>query len=83
VAEWFRKCWYWVAKWVCKAFAWIGKAVCIVLIGACRDAGLPDPRFTEIANRFRVSNFTERVSTPVLDVVDQAIRKRCRMEMAN
>jgi predicted HTH transcriptional regulator len=43
------------------------------MIGACRESGLGDPRFEEIATRFRVSLFTERVGRPSLDETDRAI----------
>lgn len=40
---------------------------------ACREMGLAPPRFEEIAVRFRVTLFTERVARPALDETDQAI----------
>lgn len=43
------------------------------MAAACREAGLPQPVFEEIAVRFRVTISTERVSQPVNDTVDQAI----------
>jgi predicted HTH transcriptional regulator len=43
------------------------------MTGACREAGLAPPRFEEIATRFRVTIFTERVARPSLDETDQAI----------
>jgi hypothetical protein len=43
------------------------------MIGACRAAGLPDPRFEEICTRFRVPIHTERAARPPLDTTDQAI----------
>jgi predicted HTH transcriptional regulator len=43
------------------------------MAAACRQAGLPQPVFEEIAVRFRVTISTERVSRPVIDAVDQAI----------
>ena len=43
------------------------------MIAACRDAGLADPRLEEIATRFRVTIFTQRVNRPALDDTDQAI----------
>lgn len=43
------------------------------MTSACRDAGLPPPRFEEVATRFRVTIFTERVARPSLDKTDQAI----------
>lgn len=43
------------------------------MIAACRDAGLADPRFEEIAIRFRVTIFTTPVSRPSLDDTDRAI----------
>ena len=43
------------------------------MTGACRDAGLPDPRLEEIATRFRVTIFTTQVNRPTLDDTDQAI----------
>lgn len=46
------------------------------MTAACREAGLADPRFEEIATRFRVTIFTARVSRPTLDDIDQAIVDR-------
>lgn len=43
------------------------------MIAACREAGLPPPRFEEIATRFRVTIYTERVSRPSVDTTDQTI----------
>jgi predicted HTH transcriptional regulator len=43
------------------------------MTGACREVGLGPPQFEEIATRFRVTLFTERVGTPALDETDQAI----------
>lgn len=43
------------------------------MIAACRDAGLAPPRFEEIATRFRVTIYAERVARPALDDTDQAI----------
>lgn len=43
------------------------------MIAACREAGLPSPRFEEIATRFRVTIYTERVSRPSVDTTDQTI----------
>ncbi|MGH2619920.1 MAG: ATP-binding protein [Anaerolineales bacterium] len=43
------------------------------MTAACRDAGLAAPVFEEIATRFRVTIFTERVGPTVLDKTDQAI----------
>lgn len=43
------------------------------MTGACRELGLAPPRFEEIATRFRVTIFTERVGRPALDETDQAI----------
>ena len=43
------------------------------MTAACREAGLADPRFEEIATRFRVTIFTSRVNRPKLDDTDQAI----------
>jgi ATP-dependent DNA helicase RecG len=43
------------------------------MIGACRAAGLADPRFEEIGTRFRVTILTERTTRPALDDMDQAI----------
>ena len=40
---------------------------------ACRDAGLAEPVFEEIALRFRVTIATGRVGQPLLDETDQAI----------
>lgn len=43
------------------------------MIAACHEAGLADPRFEEIATRFRVTIFTEQVTRPALDDTDRAI----------
>ncbi len=43
------------------------------MIAACRESGLGDPRFEEIATRFRVTLFTERVGRPSLEATDRAI----------
>ncbi len=43
------------------------------MLAACREAGLAPLRFEEIATRFRVTIYAERVSRPVLDDTDQAI----------
>jgi predicted HTH transcriptional regulator len=43
------------------------------MTAACREAGLADPRFEEIATRFRVSIFTAPVGEPSVDPTDQAI----------
>ena len=43
------------------------------MTGACREMGLGPPQFEEIAVRFRVTLFTERVGRPALDETDQAI----------
>lgn len=43
------------------------------MTAACRDAGLPEPQFEEIATRFRVTMFTNQVSRPALDGIDQII----------
>lgn len=43
------------------------------MTAACRDTGLADPRFEEIATRFRVTIFTTQVNHPTLDDTDQAI----------
>ena len=40
---------------------------------ACREMGLAPPLLEEIATRFRVTIFTERVASPALDEIDQAI----------
>lgn len=40
---------------------------------ACKDAGLPVPLLEELGTRFRVTLFTGRAMSSVLDVVDQAI----------
>ena len=40
---------------------------------ACTEMGLAPPRLEEIATRFRVTIFTERVGPPALDKTDQAI----------
>ena len=43
------------------------------MIGACQESGLADPRFEEIATRFRVTLFTEHVGRPSLGETDRAI----------
>jgi predicted HTH transcriptional regulator len=43
------------------------------MTAACREMGLGPPRFEEIATRFRVTIFTERVGRPALDEMDQGI----------
>ena len=43
------------------------------MIGACRDAGLPDPTFEEIGGRFRVTIYSEQTAKPRLDDTDSAI----------
>jgi predicted HTH transcriptional regulator len=43
------------------------------MTAACREMGLAPPQFEEIATRFRVTIFTERVGRPVLDEMDQSI----------
>jgi predicted HTH transcriptional regulator len=43
------------------------------MTAACRDAGLADPQFEEIATRFRVTIFTTAVGRPTLDDTDQTI----------
>jgi predicted HTH transcriptional regulator len=46
------------------------------MTAACREAGLQDPLFEEIATRFRTTIFTSQVNPPTLDVTDQAIVDR-------
>jgi len=43
------------------------------MTAACTEMGLAPPRLEEIATRFRVTIFTERVGPPALDKTDQAI----------
>jgi predicted HTH transcriptional regulator len=43
------------------------------MTAACREAGLGEPVFEELAARFRVTIATARVGRPVLDETDQAI----------
>jgi len=43
------------------------------MTAACREAGLGDPVFEEVATRFRVTITTTRVGRPVLDETDEAI----------
>ncbi len=43
------------------------------MTAACGEAGLAPPRFEEVATRFRVTMFTERVGRPSLDKTDQTI----------
>ncbi|WP_439642966.1 ATP-binding protein [Gemmatimonas sp.] len=46
------------------------------MTAACREAGLQDPLFEEIATRFRTTIFTSQVNPPTLDDTDQAIVDR-------
>lgn len=43
------------------------------MTAACRDAGLAEPVFEELATRFRVTISSERSRRPALDETDQAI----------
>jgi len=43
------------------------------MTAACQETGLPVPEFEELANRFRVTIRTGRISQPVLDETDQSI----------
>lgn len=43
------------------------------MMAACREAGLQPPRFEEVALRFRVTIFTQRVNQPSLETTDAAI----------
>lgn len=43
------------------------------MTSACREAGLPDPQFAEIANRFRVTIFSTPTRQPDVDPTDQQI----------
>jgi ATP-dependent DNA helicase RecG len=43
------------------------------ILTSCRDAGLPDPEFREIATRFRVTLYTIRSKAPKLDDIDSQI----------
>jgi len=43
------------------------------MIVACREVGLALPRLEEIATRFRVTIYTERVSQPLVETTDQTI----------
>ncbi len=43
------------------------------MTAACTEMGLAPPRLEEIATRFRVTIFTERVGPPALDKTDQVI----------
>lgn len=43
------------------------------MVNACRDAGLPDPRFEEVGGRFRVTIFSGQTSPPRLDDTNEAI----------
>ncbi|MBE3064496.1 MAG: putative DNA binding domain-containing protein [Spirochaetes bacterium] len=43
------------------------------MTAACTEMGLAPPRLEEIATRFRVTIFTERVGPPTLDKTDQSI----------
>ncbi len=43
------------------------------MTSACREMGLAAPHFEEIATRFRVTLFTERIGRPALDETDRAI----------
>ncbi len=46
------------------------------MIAVCVDAGLPPPRFEEIATRFRVAIYLEQTGTPRLDEIDTALLAR-------
>ena len=46
------------------------------MTAACREAGLAIPVFEEIATRFRVTIFTERVGPSLLDETDRTILAR-------
>ena len=46
------------------------------MIAACTDAGLPPPRFEELANRFRVTIYSEQTGPPALDATDEALLAR-------
>ncbi len=48
------------------------------IMTACRELGLAPPRLEELALRFRVTLFMERVSRPALDDMDQAIMDALR-----
>lgn len=43
------------------------------MISACVDAGLPPPKFEEIANRFRVTIFSTQTHAPALDTIDERL----------
>jgi len=43
------------------------------MMSACREMGLPPPRFEELATRFRVTLSTERVGPPSFDERDRSI----------
>ena len=43
------------------------------MMTACREAGLPAPKFEEIATRFRVTLYSNRIGQPVVDDIDQQL----------
>ena len=43
------------------------------ILTTCRDAGLREPRFEEIATRFRVTLYTDRATEPTVDERDKKI----------
>jgi ATP-dependent DNA helicase RecG len=43
------------------------------MIKSCSDAGLPPPEFKELGARFRVTIYTQAITTPKIDDVDQKI----------
>ncbi len=49
------------------------------MLAVCREAGLPEPKFEELANRFRVTLFMWAESAPQLAKMQQAILDALRM----
>jgi len=43
------------------------------ILAACREAGLREPQFEEIAIRFRVTLYTDRTTEPTVDAKDERI----------
>lgn len=48
------------------------------IIASCREFGLPDPEFKEIATRFRVTLYTIPVKMPQIDKIDSNIIEHIR-----
>jgi len=43
------------------------------ILSTCREAGLREPKFEEIATRFRVTIYSDRTTKPTVDSTDQRI----------